>query len=363
MTVKRALSAELVVVDGKAQDWVQLFEVGVWKGHPQAQIEITPKMLEEFKANFESDGSDLVVQLGHDPSGNAPAMGWIRRGGGLETRAGGRELWARIDWTDDARPAIDAKKYRYVSPSWMPETLDRVTKKPAGARLMHVAVTNTPFFTELPPIRASREGEGAMDKVIEKLRGLLGLAADANEAAILPKLGALEGELVASRDGRKRLCATLGLGADADGAAIEASVGALKRAPAAAPAGADMVPRAHYDAVLKRVEALEATGSKGVIEGALKAHKLTAAMVPWAEAYAKSDPEGFAKFLETAPAVVPVTDLKVLRGGASGAGSGGDEARKLIAAYRETHKASYEAALLAVSKDRPELFNPQQRKE
>jgi phage I-like protein len=82
----------------------------------------------------------------------APASGWIRHPDGL--RVEGEKLYAKIEWTDEAKKTIKKEQYRYLSPVLVPHATDATSGEDIGCLLHSVALTNTPFFTELPPIAA-----------------------------------------------------------------------------------------------------------------------------------------------------------------------------------------------------------------
>lgn len=107
----------------------------------------------------------------------APAAGWIK---GLQARADG--IWGLVEWTATAAAHIANGEYRYVSPVILH------TKDGTIARLLRASLTNRPNLTELKalfstdPLHPSEKP--AMDQFLSQLRQLLGLAADADEAAI-----------------------------------------------------------------------------------------------------------------------------------------------------------------------------------
>ena len=96
---------------------------------------------------------DLVIDYEHQSlqGERAPAAGWIKD---LEARDDG--LWARVDWTQQARDYLEKKEYRYFSPVLR---LDPETRRPIA--LMHVGLTNVPAIKHLPPLVARWGGEAA----------------------------------------------------------------------------------------------------------------------------------------------------------------------------------------------------------
>jgi len=253
-------------------------------------------------ADFRARGVDLVIDYEHQSlqGERAPAAGWIKE---LEARGDG--LYARVDWTQQARDYLEKKEYRYFSP------VLRLAPEPRRpVALMHMGLTNVPAIKHLPPLVARWGGEGAapeawrpgpevkalaakMDsikekgKMVEQLKRLMGLEPEAAEGAVCGK--ALE----AFRD----LAATLNL-------PDEVSVAQLKGAVEALKAGASRL--------LKAEEALEALKARlaretadRFVEEAMQAGKVSPAQRGWALEYCRRDPEGFQTYADRAPKLVP----------------------------------------------------------
>ena len=268
--------------------------------------------LESMAADFRSRGVDLVIDYEHQSlqGERAPAAGWIKE---LEARDDG--LWARVDWTRQAREYLEKKEYRYFSPVLR---LDPETRRPVA--LMHMGLTNVPAIKHLPPLVA-RWGGGAatpeeprlaaaavktlaakMDsvkekaKMVEQLKRLMGLEPEVEEGAVCGK--ALE----AFRD----LAASLNLPGEVSVAQLKGAVEALK-------AGASRL--------LKTEEALQALKGRlasetadRLVEEALLAGKVSPAQRGWALEYCRRDPEGFQTYADRAPKLVPLgEELQLLR--------------------------------------------------
>ncbi|HZK13008.1 MAG TPA: phage protease, partial [Desulfobaccales bacterium] len=267
--------------------------------------------LQSMAADFRSRGVDLVIDYEHQSlqGERAPAAGWIKE---LEPRGDG--LWARVDWTQQARDYLEKKEYRYFSPVLR---LDPETRRPVA--LMHMGLTNVPAIKHLAPLVARWGGEGAppgalrpaepadralaakMDsvkekaKMVEQLKRLMGLEPEVEEVAVCGK--AME----AFRD----LAATLNL-------PDEVSVAQLKGAVEALKAGASRL--------LKTEEALQTLKGRlasetadRLVEEALKAGKVSPAQHGWALEYCRRDPEGFRTYADRAPKLVPLGEELQLR--------------------------------------------------
>ena len=143
--------------------WVQLAVTGEWKGHSSGPFEMTVETFDEVCRNFNARGlplafdyehaSEADVTSGTIPTSGAPACGWIHD---LVNR-GPDGLWGLVEWLDDARDAIRAGKYAYVSPALRLGGKDPVTGQPSGARITSAALTNQPFLSQLPALIAASD--------------------------------------------------------------------------------------------------------------------------------------------------------------------------------------------------------------
>jgi phage I-like protein len=102
-------------------------------------------------AIFNAKKTDIVIDYEHqslytkENGKPAPAAGWIKA---LEWRPG-KGLFARCEWTPAAKAAIQAKEYRYISPTF--------TYRPQTGeikRIFSVALTNTPALEGMEPVIA-----------------------------------------------------------------------------------------------------------------------------------------------------------------------------------------------------------------
>lgn len=274
--------------------------------------------------------TDLVVDYEHQSDRSqengqpAPAAGWMP-----ELRARGGALEARVEWTDRARAMLEAREYRYLSPWFLHRPDGRV------AAVVGAGLTNTPAL-DLPAL--AREEEADMDERFKRLLAALGLAEDADEAAVAAALARVEGGRAAA-DALRGLAEPLGLAADAApgdvaaaartaaasaqtsaqafgrvrealGLAEDADADAVAAAARARGAGADPgqhVPRSEFDRVAGELAAMrteqdEAQASAAVDE-AVAAGRVPPALRDWALSYARADLDGFKAYAKAAPAV------------------------------------------------------------
>ncbi|MFW6189898.1 MAG: phage protease [Planctomycetota bacterium] len=302
-------------------EWVMLARVGTWLGHPTVPEIIDAdhlrSALDYFDRHYAAHEADLVIDYHHAsvlaPAGGAkaPAAGWIQR---MRLRADGTELWGRVRWTDDAAEAIRARRFRYLSPVFRFGAPDRVTGEPVPMFIHSVALTNTPFLTELQGLNEQRftisgrskqavatEGDGAnptpaeggetmslLDRIAEVLDREPGEVASAlgltgtedEEVAEAVMANAAEPEHAAPPVS-PAVANALGVAADADETAVKAAIIGLK-APGA---GLEAVRRAlGLDEAAPQADVLNAIGelqqqrrhaeAEEVVDAAVEAGKI-----------------------------------------------------------------------------------------
>jgi phage I-like protein/cation transport regulator ChaB len=179
---------------------------------PQGKIDIEgegPALIDEESARLilqyqDRRGNDMVIDYEHQSLGDreAPAAGWIKK----MVNKGTDGIWVVVEWTKRASEYIANREYRFFSPV--------ILVRPSDKRIvavMNVALTNFPKINNLRPIisklealragvlyepeadrlldidpdREDRQQKGKEEKLmLEKLKKLLGLAADAAEAKV-----------------------------------------------------------------------------------------------------------------------------------------------------------------------------------
>ncbi len=163
----------------------------------------------------ENHSTDLAAPNGA-PS---PARGWAVE---LQARADG--IWGRIEWSDTGRSLMGERAYRFISPVFSHDKAGNVTG------LLRASLTNTPNLRGMAALNAQRTD---MD-LLAQLRTLLGLADDADEAAVIAKIKSLTGDdNVATAAALAPIAKAAGLKVDAAGAAIVTAVATLKSSTAA----------------------------------------------------------------------------------------------------------------------------------
>lgn len=152
--------------NGEPPAWIQLFGAGVLSA-VDGRVFLNDRPEEVVRA-FVADSRQLPIDWEHAtevkaPVGEpAPAAGWISQ---LEVRKG--ELWAAVDWTENAAAQIRRREYRHVSPAFrMDPKTGRVLK------LTSVAITNRPALS----LRALASRNDAMSEVEERISRALGVS-------------------------------------------------------------------------------------------------------------------------------------------------------------------------------------------
>lgn len=320
------LLAASLALPKEPAEWIMLAPSGTWRGHPTAPGGFTlgRAELDEMVRNFQADPRGRVVcdyehqTLKAAENGKpAPASGWITA---VEVRDGpeGPALWGKPQWTQSADTAIRGAEYAYVSPVIVFRSKDRVSGQPSGTRLHSVALTNNPFFQEMPAIAARLDLEDP--PMLTLLCALLALPPTSKEEEALAE--------VKKRDGERKLAFTaLGLPETATADQVQVAFNDLRRQAAVGKAVLDelkvpatdtaeaatarvlpvlkhagYVAASEHQATLTELAKLKADGLVGE---AVTAGKVIPATEGWARAFAAENPEGFKAWAKVAPVVAP----------------------------------------------------------
>lgn len=134
----------------------------------------------------------------HDTEKSSEAAAWINR---MEARADG--VWAQAEWTPEGKQAVEGKRYRYLSPVWLPTQVERLgPRRVRPVAVNDAGLTNKPNLGEaLQPFwnrasaeslsgLAASENHNTQPTMKDQLIVLFGLAATATDAEVLSKAGA-----------------------------------------------------------------------------------------------------------------------------------------------------------------------------
>jgi len=204
--------------------WYQLAPIGEFPHSVAGVVQVVDAVAcISMAARFEADAAipnfaGLLVDFDHfslDDRARSEAAGWIM---GLEARPTG--LWVNIRWSDVGEEAVRGGRYRFLSPVWARnDCVDLGNGRVRPVRLLNAAVTNEPNLKGLVALsNSSQESESriqngepvdrcasigkvdsgrketiGMKRVIEMLTNHLGLPGDATEDVVLERMKGLPG--------------------------------------------------------------------------------------------------------------------------------------------------------------------------
>lgn len=188
---------------------IEVMPEGEYVHHQAGRMTVTRAHLEQLLADVNTRGDKIPLDYDHSfgRGSGSRAAGWFIRGS-AEIAASSADpeklaLYADVQWTPQAAAAIRTGEYRFISPEWHFRWKDRASGKLVQkARLFAATLTNRPFFDEMGPVHlcdagleaflASGEDDQPTKEVttmpLKAIAEKLGLAADADEAAILAAL-------------------------------------------------------------------------------------------------------------------------------------------------------------------------------
>ena len=291
---------------------VQVLRTGTFHHPGYGKFTITDNALATMVKNFRDyrpkPPTEMVVEWEHMGTSSvpvkAPAAGWVQA-----VEAEPDKLFTIVEWTETAAEEIRRKEYRFISPEFDFNYKDKETGKRIGPTLISVTLTNRPFLEGMEPVILS-ENLSAMLCT----EGIELLTQDPNTDAALEAAvgdGSDDDGIAILREAteklmEKELRKLLGLDEDAD---IVEAVKALKELPGTPETDSMRELQGKVTAAEEKTNAttlkLAVMERDKAVDAALTARKITPAMKEWAEATALKDPEGFAKFVETAEVVGP----------------------------------------------------------
>lgn len=339
--------------------WVLLAKTGRWRGHPAGEMTVTPAhlraALDYWGRHYKATDTDIPVDYHHQSvfasagrADRAPAAGWMKE---MNLRAGGTELWGKVEWNEPALNSIKSREYRYLSPVIEMNRPDRVTGKRVPMQISSVALTNTPFLTELTALNDRADAGApaptlyevdAMNELLKQMADALGakpealatrysLSVDCSDAAFFRAVDDRE-EVVEGLKGKvasleakaaddqlpKTLANALGMeddDPDVQDAAAEilrlrfGNNGTfLNSVRAALGMGADTEAEEVLNEVRRLRTDLEDRDAVQMVNDAVAAGKVSPADKTMLLGFAKSNPEGMKRFLNNISAVVEPAD-------------------------------------------------------
>ncbi|SFI90371.1 phage protease [Brevibacillus centrosporus] len=309
---------------------VQLLPRG-WTNTKKGKFLVDDESIRLILRDFQTKANDAVIDYEHQTltGQQAPAAGWIME----LVDKGDDGLWGRVEWTDRAKEYLANREYRYLSP------VIHVREDGKVIGFINAGLTNFPAIDGMVPVSfkdQEMEEEQPMNEFLKKLAAALGLPETATEEEVLTAIQELAKNKDVKPDAqyeafKSTLAQALGMGTNASDVDIRATVLSLK-------ASSD------NNSVVKDLqERLDKRDREEVIQLALTQGKITPAQKDWAENYAKVDLEGFRKFVETAPQLVPMGSGSTTYALKNNPGAGGlDDSQanvnKLLNIDAETYK-------------------------
>jgi hypothetical protein len=182
-------------------------EIGLTGEYKTRGFALARSQFEQIIANHKASGVDPAVDRGHETwFGSNPgeeARGWVRS---LSIRPStmrpGRDaLVAQIELNDLGRNAVSNRHFRYVSMGLNLKGTDRLTGKPVGAVLDHLALVKRPEIEGMQPLSLSADEPAIEEKPMKSLLVALGVKDDATEAdamaALTAKMSGKDAEIIA----------------------------------------------------------------------------------------------------------------------------------------------------------------------
>jgi phage I-like protein len=142
---------------------IQVLRVGEFT-HNGQRFSIKQKHLSDMVNNFHEGvrGIDLMLDFSHKSEGKAAA--WFKD---LYLSEDGKELWAKVDWTDSGEDSVRKKEFKYISADFTFSHTDNETQKKMGPVLYGAGLTNRPVVKNMQPVVLSElnnSGEKMDDK-------------------------------------------------------------------------------------------------------------------------------------------------------------------------------------------------------
>ncbi len=153
-------------VEVSSAKWTAIAIVGKWKGHIAGEFELTLQDLQQILTNFtKANAKDIVVDFEHQSTESlqANATGWAK-----ELKVQDNQLLAKIEWLEETKELIKSKKYKYLSPVLVRNSLDPVSGENIGWTLHSIALTNTPFFQELDEVALKKNSHQKKENILDE---------------------------------------------------------------------------------------------------------------------------------------------------------------------------------------------------
>lgn len=338
------LSADLIDLSGSVPTEIRLFRAGMSKakdgrphGLPGWRLDgaLASKIIADAKARndkFLIDYDHQTLYLAQHGQ-KAPAAGWYSE---LTWRDGDGLYATDVQWTEQAKAAILAKEYRYISPVILADKTTGDVKQ-----ITMAALVNHPALDGLNDLAAAhflpnqpQNEEKTMDKVIVALGALLGLAPDVAEAALMAELDGLKKQL--TKDG---VTATI----QAALASSDAQIAALSAQVNQGPDPSQWIPLSAFTELQGQLQALsdQINGDKvaDLVKAALSDGRLQPALKDWATDLGKKDYAALSTFVANQKAIPALRNMQPGPGDLPASGQSAEEIAALASKYQAEQAA------------------------
>lgn len=268
-----------------------------WRLSDAAGQQLAAEMNQSIGANHMPIDYDHQTLYVDKTGAKALAAGWITH---VAWRAG-EGLFATVEWTAAAKAHIEAGEYRYISPVIVADPATGEVRAVFMASLVNVPALQgmEAAVAALAAFKAFNPQEKPDMEFLIQLAALLGMAAGADQAAVLNAVKALMDKAAQPATMPAALATALGIAPGCDEAAALAAVHKL-RAPDTTALAAIQALQAEVGTLRGQLE-----GDKldKLVADALATGKLLPAMQQWATELGKRDIASLQAYLDKVPAI------------------------------------------------------------
>jgi hypothetical protein len=154
--------------------WIEALPARLYTTPQYGEVPVTVDKLNRMVTNFNSNvrGQEIATDFEHglDQSKGKQASGWYREFAVRPSTDDPEQqsLWAKVEFTDDAKKEIEAKKWRYWSLEWDDEYFVNDTGDSVPDVIIGGGLTNRPVAKRTMPINFSEELWNELDEDTQK---------------------------------------------------------------------------------------------------------------------------------------------------------------------------------------------------
>lgn len=352
-------------------DSIEIMRTGKWKHNSYGNFEINDNTINNIITNFNNKvrGIDISFDLEHGTTANkSEAVCWVKK-----LIKDGSRLMAEVDWTELGKKKIKDKSFKYFSPEFKFKYEDSESGKKYEDVLLGGGLTNRPFIKNMCPIMLSeqmeeeyknetsnlyyidtnikkkkKEDSQMNDKILSNLK----LSETATEEEILTAVNKLIEDsnnvesLTTKLNEETEKTKTLTKKVDELTVKLNESMDSKSDAEKE-----NIKLSEEIDKINSR---LKLSDWNNLYTVALNEGKMTPAMEETFKTQYMNNPEETKKIIDCLQPIIKLNE--------DGSARGKDETTHLklfedeIRRYQDTKKCDYETALIAVTSEKPELF-------